>query len=446
VSGAVLSGGTGAWSSSNTAVAKVDQTGKVTAISAGTSNIIYTVTGGCSGTATASQLIAVSMAANPGTISGSSSICAGSSVTFTRSGGSAGGAWTSTNTSVATVNNSGKVTGIANGTAVISYSVTSGCGSNSSSKSITVTTAPNIVANNITASTDRNSCSASVILGSNITQTGSPASTLEYRIGSLWISLPISSSHTFNSGTTPVTVRATNSCGSVMKLFLVTVADNQPPVINCVPNATRAVDGNSNKYSVHGHEFDATATDGCGVASLVYSLSGATVDGFNKGNTSSSNVRLNTGTTTITWKATDVNGNVSTCSTNITVNANPKLYFKNYDVGSTDVNGNVSTGSTNIIVNSSVHNSKKYNNAPTLKVKVAPNPTSYYFTLQFSSESSENIKINVVDELGRTVEQITNIWPNSSIKIGGKYHPGVYVVQAFQGDDLVLLKLIKEGR
>ncbi len=403
----------GIWSSLTPSVASVNPTtGVVTGVSTGNATITYTVTG-C-GTSSASKLIAVSPASNPGTISGPSSVCAGSTVTFTRSGGSAGGTWSSSNTSVATVNSSGTVTAVGNGNAVISYAVTSGCATNSSTQPITVTTAPNIVANNITASTDPNSCSASVTLGPNITPTGS-GTTLEFRIGFFWFSFPITSTYTFFRGTTPVMVRATNSCGSVMKLFLVTVVDNQPPAITCVPNATRTTDGNSNKYSVRGHEFDATASDGCGVASLVYSLSGATVEGFERENTSLNNVRLNVGTTTITWKATDVNGNVSTCSTNVTVNANPGHNFRTFD-------------------------------APTLKVKVAPNPTSNYFTLQFSSESAENVKIIVTDDLGRTVEQVSNIWPNSSLQIGGKYHPGVYIVQAIQGDYMVPLKLIKEGR
>ncbi|MGQ7946091.1 hypothetical protein [Flavobacterium sp. WC2509] len=56
VSGQVLGGGTGGWSSDNTAIATVVAgTGVVTAVSAGTCNIVYTVTGGCGGTKTASQ-------------------------------------------------------------------------------------------------------------------------------------------------------------------------------------------------------------------------------------------------------------------------------------------------------------------------------------------------------------------------------------------------------
>ncbi len=56
----VLSGGTGAWSSSNTAIATVSAVGLVTGVSAGTANIIYTITGGCGGIVSALQSVTIS--------------------------------------------------------------------------------------------------------------------------------------------------------------------------------------------------------------------------------------------------------------------------------------------------------------------------------------------------------------------------------------------------
>ena len=57
--GVVLGGGTGTWSSDNTSVATVDGAGNVTALSAGTCKIIYTITGGCGGTKAAQQQLLV---------------------------------------------------------------------------------------------------------------------------------------------------------------------------------------------------------------------------------------------------------------------------------------------------------------------------------------------------------------------------------------------------
>jgi uncharacterized protein YjdB len=407
----------GVWSSVTPSVATVNSaTGVVTGVSTGNATIRYTVSSGC-GTFSATRMIAVSPAANTGTINGPSSVCTGSSVDLTRSGGSSGGTWSSSNTGVATVNSSGRVTGVSEGTAVISYSVISGCGIGSATKSIAVNSSLSLTATNVSASTDPTSCSATVTLGSNVTVTGS--STLQYRIG-FWpfFYYPISATHTFYRGTTPVFVTASNSCGSITRMFLVVVTDNTAPAIACVPNATRSASGNSSRYSVHGHEFDASASDGCGVASMIYSLSGATVDGFDRNNTSLNNVRLNVGTTTVTWKATDVNGNVSTCSFVVTVTGHSS--FRN-------------------------SNEKTANTDPSLTVKVAPNPTSNYFTLQLNSRSTEKVNLSVVDVTGRMVEQMKGIWPNSSLQIGEKYHPGIYLLRVVQGDDIVDLKLIKEG-
>ena len=89
---AVLGGnGTGAWSSSNTGVATVNSsTGVVTAIAAGTCNIVYTITGGCGGTVSALQSLTVYVPTitTSGTLSAFAS-CAGtasSSQSFTASG------------------------------------------------------------------------------------------------------------------------------------------------------------------------------------------------------------------------------------------------------------------------------------------------------------------------------------------------------------------------
>jgi hypothetical protein len=78
VSGNVLGGGTGSWSSSNTSIATVNASGVVTAVGAGTATITYTVSGGCGGNKTSSAPITVHPAFSAGTIASTGeTICAG---------------------------------------------------------------------------------------------------------------------------------------------------------------------------------------------------------------------------------------------------------------------------------------------------------------------------------------------------------------------------------
>lgn len=90
--GVELGGGTGAWSSDDTNVATVDNNGLVTAVAAGTANIIYTITGGCGGTVYAQQNVSVSqnytiMASSGlnGTVTptGTTTLCSGGNQTYT---------------------------------------------------------------------------------------------------------------------------------------------------------------------------------------------------------------------------------------------------------------------------------------------------------------------------------------------------------------------------
>lgn len=110
----------GTWSSSSTTKATVNSsTGVVTGVSAGTVNITYAVAAGCNSV--------WAMTVNPAVaaISGTNSVCAGSSVTLSTA--STGGSWSSGNTSLATVDMSGVVTGVSAGSVLISYILPTGC-------------------------------------------------------------------------------------------------------------------------------------------------------------------------------------------------------------------------------------------------------------------------------------------------------------------------------
>ncbi len=110
----------GTWSSSNTARATVGAgSGIVTGVGGGSVTITYSI-GSCMVTK------ALTVNVSPFSISGPSSVCAGSTITLTD--GTMGGTWTSSNTSIATVAAlSGVVTGVSSGIVTITYSTIAGC-------------------------------------------------------------------------------------------------------------------------------------------------------------------------------------------------------------------------------------------------------------------------------------------------------------------------------
>ncbi|MDP2336773.1 MAG: choice-of-anchor L domain-containing protein, partial [Bacteroidota bacterium] len=117
----------GTWTSSNNAFATVTNGGIVTGVAAGSPTFTFTETStGCTGTTSAVTVIDSPVVS----ITGSSSICVGSTTTLSPT---TGGTWVSNSPGVASVSNAGLVTGIAAGTATFTYTLTStGCSNTTS--------------------------------------------------------------------------------------------------------------------------------------------------------------------------------------------------------------------------------------------------------------------------------------------------------------------------
>lgn len=119
------------WTSSNTSVATVDNTGNVTAVSVGTAAITATT---IDGNKTASCAVTVNSPTNVTSINlnkNTDTLNVGNSDTLTANINPTNASnkdvnWTSSNTAIATVDNTGKVTGVSAGTAAITASTVDG--------------------------------------------------------------------------------------------------------------------------------------------------------------------------------------------------------------------------------------------------------------------------------------------------------------------------------
>ncbi|MBX2907869.1 MAG: PKD domain-containing protein [Taibaiella sp.] len=110
----------GSWSTSAPAIATVSSVGVVSGVSPGTARITYTLSAGCIATAV------VTVYSVPAPISGITPICQHAVTTYSTS--TTGGTWSSSLPSVASVTpTSGFVTGVGGGSAIISYTLGSGC-------------------------------------------------------------------------------------------------------------------------------------------------------------------------------------------------------------------------------------------------------------------------------------------------------------------------------
>ena len=133
----------GVWDSSNKTVATINSSGEVTALTAGSSEISYTVTIlGCITTVKKPITVFNMPSVNP--ITGNTTLCEKATTTLTNA--TVGGVWLTGNTNVATISATGVVTGVKGGTSTISYAVTENGCTSTSQTNVTVNPLPIIPA------------------------------------------------------------------------------------------------------------------------------------------------------------------------------------------------------------------------------------------------------------------------------------------------------------
>ncbi len=230
--------GGGTWSSGATGVATIGSTtGFVTGVAAGSVVISYSVPGSGCASAVAITIVNVLSASPILPITGSSSVCTGSTITL--SDASSGGTWTSSNPLIATIGStSGVVTGVSGGIVTISYTASLGCGVSIASTTVTVSS----------------TASAGTLTGSSSVCTSGSGSIASSVSGGIWTA---SNSHAtvstggiitgVSAGVDTLTYTVSTSCGSATATSILHI--DVAPVAGSISGSTSLCQGTNTTLS-----------------------------------------------------------------------------------------------------------------------------------------------------------------------------------------------------
>jgi gliding motility-associated-like protein len=284
------------------------------------------------------------------------------------------------------------------GTTTVTYTASDAAGNNTScSFTVTVndTTYP-VISNcptNITAYSVSNQCGVNVSWA---------APTATDNCGTVTTTATHAPNTFFVVGTTTVTYTFTDAANNASTCsFLVTVIDTINPVIsNCPSNISVSNNGTACGNTV---TWTApTAADNCGIASFTTS--------YNPGSF------FPVGTTTVTYTATDVNSNISTCSFTVTVSDTTKPVVANCPSNVTVYSAALACGNTatwaaptatdncGTVITSSTHNPGDF-------FPVGTTTVTYTFTDAASNNATCSFNVIVID----TIKPVINACPSNII-------------------------------
>ena len=196
----------GTWSATNGNATVT--AGVVFGISAGTDTIQYGVTNYC-GTTTATYAISINTSPVVATLTGTDTVCTGSTVTWSAS--VAGGSWSASNPD-ATVTG-GSVAAFLSGMDTILYSLTNACGTSTASRAITIITVPTVAG----------------ITGDTLICTGGTSTFADATTSGVWSASNTSVTMTggtatgVSAGVDTIYYSVTASCGTATASVIVTV-------------------------------------------------------------------------------------------------------------------------------------------------------------------------------------------------------------------------------
>lgn len=249
----------------------------------------------------------------------------------------------------------------------------------------------------------------------------------------------ISRSHvpgaSFNVGNTTVTYRFKDASNNEISCsFKVTITDGQPPVIGTVTASPNALKQNNHKMTTVKINYP-VVTDNCGVAiTPVLSVSSdEPMMTSDKGDKAPDWVVIDANTVQLRserWSKGDGREYTITVMASDGVNqAVPKTVTVKVPFSSS--------------LSAIEHSDKEFLFETPLEVKVLPNPSSSYFTVNTLSSAAKALTFRVTDAVGRLVEVRSGIAPSGSVTLGHRYAAGVYFLEVIQGKERQVLKLIK---
>lgn len=172
---------------------------------------------------------------------------------------------------------------------------------------------PTITVNNISVNNDAGKCGATVTISLPETADNCGVATV---MGVRSDNKLLTEDYPVGTTTITWTVRDVNGNVKTATQTIV-VTDNEKPVIACASNQVFCANtGGNTQYTIP----VLNQSDNCGIASTTYSITGAT-NRTGSGTNASGSFAI--GTSTVTFTVTDIHGNVSTCSFNVTINPLP---------------------------------------------------------------------------------------------------------------------------
>ncbi len=322
---------------------------------------------------------------------------------------SIGSALTGDNCGVAAVvNNAPAVFPV--GTTTVTWTVTDVHGYHSTATQIitvTDTENPTITApSDITVNNDAGKCSAAIHIGTPVTDDNCAVATVTNNHAS-----PI-----YPVGTTMVTWTVTDIHGnSHMTTQTVTVTDNEKPIITVPsPQVFCANADGSNIYGIPAM----MVTDNCAVATVNYSITGATT---RTGSSNDATGSFNTGTSTITWMVTDIHGNTSSDSITVVVNPLPVASFTGTDADQF-CNKVILTGSSTISPAgyswSSTNAPGSFSTNPQLSLGQANGDGNYYLYVQTGNTGCISVAPAVYNFQKQNLVSSYTILAHDKVKLG----------------------------